>query len=405
MGKNKGTDYEEKFRESAPCGPGATEEEKELARRWPIALCELKSLAARLKDISRPNPEPIHHNLELIEKKRLADFLAEALSKDRYPGLKRSVARRMADRIGDYLLWRRESSIPFIHELIVLLPWWISNLPGAVVKGLREIGLEYVLNGKIIPIQVVWEQLLASDPVYIGHCACRSSGVVDDLKKDGRTFCLVSGKENRQLADRLADRYESLKMRYGKAPDTDDVHIEFLERLISARRNGDSSYGVEMILEKTYPHWEFLPVKEDFTQSWIRSLHKNKKAHMIHPELAFEFATILYLARGTIFTSMRLFDTPYTICSCPSPENDGGCTLTNWYYYGMSNKSLLPNESGWGRRKDNDGQVLHCDKFEIRSRRKCIGCGCKHNDSDPRGVKTVLAQADEFIKKRLPGQR
>lgn len=375
-------------------------EAEEIRRRWPIAFRELKSLLDRMKDLQGANTGRLHKHLSKIEKKHLREALMAAILTDDKPELKRSVARKMADKIGDYLLWRRESSIPVIHELIVLLPWWISHLPGDIVPKIRDIGLQYILNGRVLPVQRVWQEVLSADPVYLGHCACRSAGVVDDLYKDGRVFQMVSEAEGRRLLDRFVDRYCRLKEQYGRVPDTDPKYIELCEGLLSLRTKRSSHYRLEKLIADTYPDWEILPVYGGYTPSWIRSLHRNHKAHLIHRELVFELSTIFYLSRGTIFSSMKLFDTPYTICSCPTPELGGGCTLTNWYYFGGSNTSLMPNTEGFGRRQDDTGNILPCRYFPVRSRRECVGCGCAHDRENPRDIDTVLALADAAYRTR-----
>jgi len=381
-----------------PCDPP---EVRELKRRWPIARSELSALLQRLRDIRRANPASLHTEISAVEKRQLRKMIMQALIKDESKGLKRSVARRMADKIGDYLLWRRETTVPVIHELIVLLPWWLSQLPGETITKLRDIGLNYILNGRVLSIQEVWQDILTANPVYIGHCACRSAGIVDDLKKDGQVFNRLSEKESRRLLDRLMARYESLRRRYGKLPDTDAKYEVLFERLLSLRKNGSAQYCLETLFEATYPDWEILPVTGKYTPTWIRSMHKNNKAHLLNKELAFEFANIQYLARGTIFSSMKFFDTPYTICSCPTPELGGGCTLTNWYYYGRSNASLLPNEDFRGRRRDETGKVLPCRFFPVRSHRECLGCGCDHDLENPRELDHVLAKADAAYRKYI----
>ena len=369
-------------------------EAKEIRRRWPIALHELKSLVDRMKDWQGANPEKLHPNLSKIEKKRLREALMAAILSDDKPELKRSVVRKMADKIGDYLLWRRESSIPVIHELIVLLPWWISHFPGEVIPKIRDIGLENILNGSVVPVQKVWQEVLSADPVYLGHCACRSAGVVDDLKKDGQVFQMVSEADGRRLLDRFVDRYQRLKDQYGQVPDTDPEYAALCDGLLALRAKGSSHYRLEKLISDTYPHWEILPVHGNYTPSWIRSMHRNHKAHLIHRELVFELSTILYLSRGTLFSSMKLFDTPYTICSCPTPELGGGCTLTNWYYYGGSNTSLMSNTQCFGQRTDDTGNILPCRYFPVRSKRECMGCGCAHDRENPRDIETILELAD-----------
>jgi hypothetical protein len=303
----------------------------------------------------------------------------------------------MADKIGNYLLWRRESSIPVIHELIVLLPWWISHMPGDVIPKLRDIGLNYILNGRVVPVQMAWEDILYADPVYLGHCACRSAGVVDDLYQNGKVFNLLSKEDDKRLMDRLMDRYQNLMGHHGALPDTHPRYAKLFKELDELRKKNSPEYCVDTFLKRTYPDWEILPVLNKYTPSWIRSMHKNRKAKLIHKELVFDMATILYLSRGTIFSSMKLFDTPYTICSCPTPETGGGCTLTNWYYWGLSNSSLMPNEEFNGRRTDESGKPLPCKYFPVRSKRECLGCGCDHGCDDSRNVDFILKQADEVF--------
>jgi hypothetical protein len=376
----------------------ASPEQKELERRWPIALRELSALIDRIKDISRANPEGLHKNLTDVEKQKLTENLMNAILADEETELKRSVARRMADKMGTYMLWRRETTVPVIHELIVLLPWWISHLPGEVIPKIRDIGLNYILNGRVVPVQMAWQDILNADPVYLGHCACRSAGVVDDLYQDDKVFNLLGEEDGRRVLDRFVNRYLALVDKHGELPDTDSRYIELCSELVDLREQKSPEYRIETLIKRTYPDWEILPVHEKYTPVWIRSMHKNHKAHLIHKELVFELATAFYLSRGTIFSAMKLFDTPYTICSCPTPENGGGCTLTNWYYHGGSNTSLLPNDDIFGRRKDDNGNIEACRHFPVRSNRECLGCGCKH-DEETRDVSSVFKQADDMYEK------
>jgi hypothetical protein len=376
-------------------------EEQELERRWPLALNELKSLLKRLRDMGPANKEKLPEALSQAEKKQITRAIFQSLTHDDRPELKRSVARRMADKIGDYLLWRRETSFPVIHELVVLLPWWTSHIPGAVIPALRDIGLKYILNGVVLPVQTVWQDILAAPLVYLGHCACRSSGVVDDLyQPSGKVFNLLTKEQSAMLLDRFMKRCSSLADSSGQLPDTDPLYQRKYRHLAKLKEKKSSEYCLETLLELTYPHWEILPILDKYTPSWVRSLHRNHKAHLMHKELVFELATILYLARGTIFSSMKLFDTPYTICSCPTPEAGGGCTLTNWYYGGMSKTSLIPNEAAHGRKRDQNGEPAPCENFPLRSSRDCLGCGCRHDEEFPRDFERILSEADSIFQKR-----
>jgi hypothetical protein len=369
-------------------------EREESERRWADTVRELRAMADRVKDI-RVKPRP-DGGIRPKHVRNLYEMLYGALREDERPELKRKVARRMADKAGQYLLWNRLISTPTIHELTALLPWWVSQAPGDVVPKLREIALKNVLNGAIIPVQTVLEQVLSSRQVFLGHCVCRSAGIADDLEKDGKVFAMLSEDKKRKLLDRIVDRFEGLRGDDGRVADTADRYQSIFADLSRWRAAGDARYRLESLISSTHPDWEILPVHENYTPDWIRGMHANYKAHSIHRELVFDLATILFLTRGTIFTSMRMLDTPYTICSCPTPENGGGCVLTNWYYCGQSNRSLLANDDVHGRRRDADGEVMPCRFFPDRKQRECIGCGCNFDDPQPRGVDCVLAEADRI---------
>lgn len=369
-------------------------EQAEVERRWQDAVRELRALLERLRDIRvRPREaDPLTPSPE----RALGEMLYRALREEERPELKRRVTRRMADRLGQYFLWNRAGSTPVIHELIALLPWWLGQLPGASVARLRDMGLAYVLNGAVLPVQSVLEEVLVSHRVYMGHCVCRSSGIANDHQRGGAVFTILSEKKKRLLLDRIVARYESLRAADGLVPLTAERYQRLFLELTRLRDSGDPRYRLETLLDRTYGDWEILPVHEKYTPDWIRSMHANYKAHLLHRELVFDLATVFYLARGCIFTSMRMVDTPYTICSCPTPDNGGGCVLTNWYYWGQSNASLLPNETVHGRRRDPDGRVLPCQYFPARQGRECLGCGCDFRVRRPRSVEGVLAEADRI---------
>jgi len=71
--------------------------------------------------------------------------------------------------------------------------------------------------------------------------------------------------------------------------------------------------------------------------------------------------------------------------------------LSNWYYYGDSNASLLPNEEAPGRNKDEKGFLQPCRYFEVRSQRECLGCGCFHDLQNPRDLNHFLLEADRML--------
>lgn len=363
-------------------------------------LTNVRRYAQRLADAARTLRAPVRaENLpdgDAPDRESLARAVVrEVVSADR-PGLKRSVSRRMCDAIGRHYLWSSLASLPVYHELSVLAPWALaqSRVP-SFERLVDHLSREY-LNGIVLHLDQVREQVLASKEVFLAHCACRSAGVADDLEHDGELFMLVGEPEQRRLLDRLIDRYENLDRARVKATTSARMR-SLLDGLSEARRSGSSRYRLETFLRATWPDWEILPVLEGYTTRWIRSLKTNRKCQPVDRELVFEMLNIWYFARGVIFTSMKAVDTPYTICTCPSPEHGGGCTLTNWYYYGGLNHSLVAAEAPGARLRDRRGRVLPCRYFPVRARRPCLGCGCDHRIARPRDLDAGLRAADDTL--------
>lgn len=372
-------------------------EREELDRRWRDTVREMARIAKHVPDIRVTKLESLPEGHGDERRQWLARELARALLEgETRPELKRSVVRRMADKMGQYLLWNRLSSTPAMHEFYALFPWWVSRLPVVGMDRLRDLGLAYVLNGLVLPVQTVWRELLDAEAVYMGHCVCRSSGIADDLPREKKFHNLLDQERSGRLMDRLLGCYSRLK-EAGDLAGTDPLYTDLLEELAGIGRRRSPRFRLERLLRATYPEWEFLPVHPRYTTNWIRSMYQNRKARPLHKELAVELATILYFSHGILFTSMRLLDTPYTICACPTPERGGGCVLTNWYYYGKSNTSILPNEEPPGRNRDRRGVVQPCRYFEARAQRECMGCGCLHGAAEPRDLDRFLREADRLI--------
>ena len=383
-----------------PANVFASLEELEMRRRLPRALAQLGALVAHIQHIRlQRNPEPLPERVGPVPRSTLLEGLVDAVRQTRPAGVSDSLVRRMARAIGDHLLWRPEPTTPVVHELVVLAPWWLGNMPGEVFARLRDIGLEYVLNGAVKPVQDVWRELLEAPLVFMSQCTCRTSRVSEDLYADaGQVYTRIDVAGGRLLLDRFTDRFERLWARHGgQVPDCDPAFVEIGLALARSRRDGAPDYRLETLLERTFPYWEFLPVLDAYTPSWLHSLHANRKARLLHKQLAFELATALYAGKGVVFSTMQLFDQPYCICSCPTPENGGGCVLTSWYYTSRSDASLLPSDAAHGRRRDAHGTALPCNQFPIRSTRLCIGCGCDHEHAEPHGLRTLLAQADRYL--------
>jgi len=377
-------------------------ENNDIRRRVLGAQRELRELTRRMKDVLKlknptiPADVPAPNHVELLQ-----EFLIEVLQKNTKPELKTVVLRRMANKIGRQVLWTRITSIPVIHELIALGPWWICQLPLDVITGIRDVGLRYIMNGIVIPVQSVREELLSARSVYMGHCVCRSSGIVDDLKTNGRPFTILPRESNDVLLNRLVTTYLDLE-RDGALDGRSEKIRSLFQKLVQYQQDSSAEFSLETFFDSLYPHWEFIPVQENYTPNWIRSLYLNNKAFYVPPKLAVEIANALYYSRGIVFNSMKLIDTRYTICSCPTPENSGGCILTNWYYFAQANDSLIPNTHFFGQRKERGNKTGSCNVFPFRAGKQCLGCGCHHGLEKPRdltlGIQHTEKLYNEFLK-------
>lgn len=311
--------------------------------------------------------------------------------------LKSRVARGVAEGICRHYIWSNASTWPVAHELSVLGPWLLVNRHRSPeLLALADFLSKELLHGIVLSLQRVQEEILQADCVYLGHCACRSSGIAQDLRQQGRVFTLLDPPEKRMLLDRLLDRRIALgaeRLARTTGPKLRGV----LDRLARLRACGSAEYDLDRLLEWTYPDWELLPVRPGYTTRWVRSMRNNRKAEPVDPLLAVELVHIWYFARGAVFNSMKCAGAQYTICSCPTPENEGGCVLTNWYYFGGMNRSLVPADDHHGRRRDASGMPLPCRYFPVRARRSCIGCGCDHTQRGPRDMHALLAETDRLL--------
>lgn len=368
-------------------------QEQELEQRLRRLHRQVRRLGTELRRVERPASHPPAPGSDAPREETLLRAIAEGIRAASRPELKTRVLDRFLDTLGRHYLWRNLSSLPGWHELTVLGPWHGGNLlQGGPLHEAMDRLVGQILFGLVIPLDRVRRDLLSSRAVYLGHCACRSAGVVDDRSAP----LLLPPAEQRLLLDRILDRYRAL------GPDrirrtTDPRYRALFEELDGARRRGSAACRLDVLLDRTWPDWEILPVLPGYTTRWLRSMRNNRKAHRLDRELAFELAGIQFHARGIVFNSMIAVDTPYTICACPGPEADGGCVLTNWYYHGRVNRALVPAEGAHGRRRDAEGQLLGCRWFPVRHRRQCLGCGCFHDTDTPRDLHRSLAEADAML--------
>ncbi len=371
-----------------------------LEKRFAAARRQVKSLLSLFRELKVPHsggvpPRPARMTVDMHPIKNL---VREILTKEReHPGMKSGVVSKIFDEISRYYLWSNLSSLPIFHELTVLVPWWaINRAQFFQLKKFSDFLVGETLRGIVLSLQRVRENILSSKVVYLAHCVCRSAGIAHDLRQSGRIFTLLPKDEKRLLLDRLLNRY--IQIGQDRLHQTTHGKLRaIIERLIHARQANSSDYSLERLLELTYWMWEILPIMQGYTTNWVRSMQNNNKCFVVDKELAYELLNIFYFAKGAIFNSMICVNSPYTICVCPTPENGGGCALTNWYYFSELNNSLLPADDHYGRLRNEKGQILPCRYFPLRSRRECIGCGCNHQLLKPRDLTCSLEDSDRVL--------
>jgi hypothetical protein len=149
--------------------------------------------------------------------------------------------------------------------------------------------------------------------------------------------------------------------------------------VVRARREGRAGGTLHDLFAATWPYWEILLEHPGYDRCWLEGLAKNRKVWKTPKPLAHAWVDALYDGRGVIYTHMEAAGLPYAVCSCPGPETDRGCMLTNWHYFSRNDEILLPNETeGFGRRRDEAGKLLPCKKHPERGERGCLGGGCDH---------------------------
>ena len=377
-------------------------ERESLERRLERMRRYARQLAHAAQELRPPRDREPPAGSDGSEKETLFRAVRERIAAQGDAGLKQRVVRGVTEGVCRHYLWSNLASLPVQHELSVLGPWWLVR--GVAHPSFRDFAdtmSRELLNGIVLSVQQVREELLTADEVFIGHCACRGSGIAHDLEQQGRVFTLQPPRENRRLLDRLMDRYAQ---RGDLAKRTTGARLlRVLDRLARLRAKGSDGYSMDNLLRWTYPHWELLPIRKGYTTRWVRSMQNNGKAYPIDRTLALELVNIWYFSRGAVFNSMKCAGAQYTICSCPTPENEGGCVLTNWYYFGGMNHSLEPSRDYHGVRTDDEGNTLPCRYFPVRSRRPCIGCGCNHALAHPRDIQASLKESDAMLARLVPG--
>ncbi len=313
----------------------------------------------------------------MTPRKESLSKLLYARVKDRLdPRVKRSVARRVTQKVALAVLNNRLSAWEPVHERAMALTTAAEGLPDPQFHKLFEELTSLLLVGYVMPIQAVRMAIQEASDWYLGLCVCRQARRVEDLYlPDGETVYLTNTEEEcRPWLDRLVDAHERL----GADDEITSAELsQLLGRLALRRAEGDPAYGVGQFFAQSWPHFEILLDHPDYSGTWRETMKKNRRVWRVHPELLLAWVDLAWFTRGVVFTSMAAVDERYTICSCPGPENDGGCILFNWTYYSGNPNVVVPARDQWnGQRQDEQGVILPCAHFPERRSKACFGCGC-----------------------------
>ncbi|MBI5500022.1 MAG: hypothetical protein HY907_07245 [Deltaproteobacteria bacterium] len=307
-------------------------------------------------------------------------------------GVKPGILRRTAQKLARAILESRVSSTDPVHFGTLDLIHRLNEVDDRHARELLLAVGRYALRGRVIPIQRLHVVLDEARAVYLARCPCRASGRVREEEgretAEGRKAGFTAETprsprhtERRQavdgaaLADPLLQAWRDPAVRAATSPRL----AEALERAATVRREGTARKALDELWRVTWPYWEILVEHPGFDRAWLHGLSKNRKVWRVHPRLIHPWIDAMYRDRGVVFTHMEAAGLPYAICSCPGPEADGGCMLTNWHYFSDNDEILLPNvDQAHGRRRDAAGAPLPCRKHEARRGRPCLGCGCDH---------------------------
>lgn len=305
----------------------------------------------------------------------LARLLFDRVAPTLDPRVKRSVARRVTQKVALAVMDNRFMAWDPVHESAVRLADAAEALPQAEFHRLFEELCRTLMSGRVVPVQEVRRQVGEARAVYLGACMCRQSSRVQDLLVPGTNRVHLTGDPTRCLPwmERMVTAWDEVR----QAPNP--THPELARILDRFHGRPLTPDDVGAFFEATFPYFEILLDHPAFETLWIGAMGKNDKLWQVDPRVLQTWVDLTWFARGNVFTSMILVDEPYTICTCPGPEADGGCLLFNWHHFSGNPYILEENpdrEHGW--RTDADGAPLPCARYAERANRPCYGCGCDH---------------------------
>lgn len=311
------------------------------------------------------------------DSRRLADTLFRRLRGRLDPRIKESVTRRMTQRVALAVLGNKLAAYEPIHEGAILLATQAEALPVETLHRIFEEVCGVLLVGWVVPLEQVRQDIREATDHYLGMCICRQADRVHDLRSSetGELYLLGTRAERRPWMDRFIDRFEALR---GQDSITSQPLLDILARQATLRRVDDPGYGAGAFWEASWPYLEILLVHPRYVGQWRETMRANKRTWRVHPQLLEAWVELAWFSRGAVFTSMAIVDERYTVCTCPGPENDGGCLLFNWTYHSGNPHVLAPHAPS--QRRGADGEPLPCARFPQRQERPCFGCGCEHDE-------------------------
>jgi len=309
-----------------------------------------------------------------MSRRELARRLYDRVRPELDPRIKDAVARRVTQKVALFVLGNRLASWDPVHKNAVRTFCEMEGLPQADFHRLWEELCGVLVTGAVVPLEEVHQAIDEARSCHIGACVCRSSRRVRDLRgADGRVHLLASEPDCQPWMDRLLDAWRPLRCRPHR---TNPALARILDDCIA------SDTRPSRFFEATWPWFEILLDHPRFTGVWLESMTRNDKTWEVDREVLHAWVDLCWYTRGNIFTSMVVVDEPYTICTCPGPEVDGGCLLFNWHHYSGNPYVVKVREAR--QRRDADGRPLPCAWFPERGNRDCYGCGCQHTMDEKR---------------------
>lgn len=286
------------------------------------------------------------------------------------PGVKPGVLNRAVQLVGREILRSSLTSKDPLHFGALRAAFAIDDLGDPLSEHVVLAVSRYVLRGHVIPVQRLLEVIDEARGAFLARCPCRAAGRVHDLPVREP----APGADDGALLGAVLAAWASPAAR----AETDPRLAAVLDRVAQPRGTLDDLFA------GVWPFYEILLDHEHYDRCWIEGLTKNHKTWAVSKPVLRAWVHAVYDGRGVVFTHMEVGGLPYCVCTCPGPEADQGCILTNFHYASGNDEILIPNaDEAHGQRRAPDGTVLPCDRHPARAGRPCLGCGCPHRGHVP----------------------